>query len=80
MRRIDTRRHAIHGGTTRYQQKVIATLSELTSAVDSAGLKSPVTIIVGEVVSLSDELDWFDSNSPASAEVISYDAFNLARA
>lgn len=71
---------AIHGGTTRYQQKVIATLSELTSAVDSAGLKSPVTIIVGEVVSLSDELDWFDSNSPASAEVISYDAFNLARA
>jgi uroporphyrin-III C-methyltransferase/precorrin-2 dehydrogenase/sirohydrochlorin ferrochelatase/uroporphyrin-III C-methyltransferase len=69
-----------HGGTTRYQQKVIATLSELTSAVDSAGLKSPVTIIVGEVVSLSDELDWFDSNSPASAEVISYDAFNLARA
>ena len=71
---------AIHGGTTREQQKVISNLAELDQAVDNAGLKSPVTIIVGEVVSLSDELDWFSSDSPASAEIISYDAFNLARA
>lgn len=71
---------AIHGGTTREQQKVISNLAELTNAVDNAGMKSPVTIIIGEVVSLSDELDWFDSESRASAEVISYEAFNLARA
>jgi uroporphyrin-III C-methyltransferase/precorrin-2 dehydrogenase/sirohydrochlorin ferrochelatase/uroporphyrin-III C-methyltransferase len=71
---------AIHGGTTRDQQKVISTLAELARAVDSAGLKSPVTTIIGEVVSLSDELDWFSSDVPASAEVISYDAISLARA
>lgn len=71
---------AIHGGTTREQRKVISNLAELDQAVENAGLQSPVTIIVGEVVSLSDELDWFSSDSPASAEIISYDTFNLARA
>jgi len=71
---------AIHGGTTRDQQKVISNLAELAWAVASAGLKSPVTTIIGDVVSLSDELDWFDRDYPASTEVINYDAFNLARA
>ena len=71
---------AIHGGTTRHQQKVIATLSDLAWAVDSAGLQSPVTTIIGDVVSLSDQLDWFDAERPASAEVIAYDSFSLARA
>jgi len=71
---------AIHGGTTRDQQKVISNLAELAWAVENAGLKSPVTTIIGDVVSLSEELDWFDCDNPASAEVINYDAFNLARA
>jgi len=76
----DTPAAAIHGGTTREQEKVISTLAELAAAVDSAGLKSPVTIIIGEVVSLSAELDWFEPRKPAGAEVISYETFNLARA
>ncbi len=50
---------AIHGGTTQNQQKVISTLAELPAAVEQAGLQSPVTIIVGSVVRLNSELDWF---------------------
>ena len=71
---------AIHGGTTREQQKVISTLAQLPQSVAQAGLKSPVTIIVGEVVSLSAQLDWFEPRNPASAEIISYETFRLARA
>ncbi|MDH3388879.1 MAG: uroporphyrinogen-III C-methyltransferase [Gammaproteobacteria bacterium] len=71
---------AIHGGTTRHQRKVLATLSDLSRAVDDAGMRSPVTVIIGDVVSLSDQLDWFDSERATSAEVIAYDSFSLARA
>ena len=71
---------AIHGGTTRDQQKVISNLAELARAVENAGLKSPVTTIIGDVVTLSEELDWFSRDIPASAEVISYDSISLARA
>jgi uroporphyrin-III C-methyltransferase/precorrin-2 dehydrogenase/sirohydrochlorin ferrochelatase/uroporphyrin-III C-methyltransferase len=71
---------AIHGGTTRQQQKVISDLSDLPWAVDSAGLKSLVTTIIGEVVRLSDELDWFGAAEGAGAEIVAYDALSLARA
>ena len=50
---------AIHGGTTPRQQKVVATLSTLAEKVNQAGLDSPVTTIVGDVVGLADRLDWF---------------------
>ena len=52
---------AIHGGTTDAHQKVISTLDGLPEAVNLAGLQAPVMIIVGKVVSLSDELDWFQT-------------------
>jgi len=71
---------AIHGGTTREQQKVISDLTHLPQSVAQAELKSPVTIIVGDVVSLSEQLDWFEPRNPASAEIVSYETFRLARA
>ena len=71
---------AIHGGTTQQQQKVISTLSELAWAVERAGLKSPVTTIIGDVVSLSEELDWFVPEDGAAAEIFNNDALTLARA
>ncbi len=71
---------AIHGGTTRQQQKVISTLSELAWAVERAGLRSPVTTIIGEVVSLSDELDWFEPACEPAAEGFKHEALKLARA
>ncbi|MCP4431188.1 MAG: uroporphyrinogen-III C-methyltransferase [Gammaproteobacteria bacterium] len=50
---------AIHAGTTSKQRKIISTLAGLNEAVLQAQLASPVLIIVGDVVSLSNRIDWF---------------------
>jgi uroporphyrin-III C-methyltransferase len=71
---------AIHGGTTTSQHRVVSTLSGLPEAVFDARLQSPVMIIVGEVVSLSEELDWFQSRCEANERSIEYDSFDMARA
>jgi uroporphyrin-III C-methyltransferase len=71
---------AIHAGSTSQQRKVIATLADLASAVARAGLRSPVTTIVGSVVALSDQLDWFKGESRQYQEVDDDDTFRLARA
>ncbi len=70
---------AIHGGSTPQQRKVIATLADLAEAVASAELKSPVTTIVGDVVTLSSELDWFNQDD-RNEGYDNYDSFSLARA
>lgn len=49
------------------QQKVIGTLETIVDLVQSAQIGSPAVIIVGEVVLLSQELDWF-SNRPLSGK------------
>jgi hypothetical protein len=59
--------------------EVIATLADLAEAVASAELKSPVTTIVGDVVTLSSELDWFNQDD-RNEGYDNYDSFNLARA
>ena len=71
---------AIYSGTTANQQKVISTISELAKAVCRAKLKSPVTVIVGEVVALSHDLDWFQSKCETSEGNIEYDTFDMASA
>jgi siroheme synthase len=71
---------AVHGGTTSSQQKVISSLAELASAVSEAGLQSPVTTIIGDVVKLSNELDWFLPEGQQVEGAIAYDSLNLARA
>jgi uroporphyrin-III C-methyltransferase/precorrin-2 dehydrogenase/sirohydrochlorin ferrochelatase/uroporphyrin-III C-methyltransferase len=70
---------AIHGGSTARQHKIIATLADLADAVSHAGLKSPVTTIIGEVVTLSADLDWFQPSDPGD-EVNSHETIKLARA
>jgi uroporphyrin-III C-methyltransferase/precorrin-2 dehydrogenase/sirohydrochlorin ferrochelatase/uroporphyrin-III C-methyltransferase len=50
---------AIQNGTTESQQRVITSLDQLNDAIHVRQMKAPVMIIVGEVVSLADELDWF---------------------
>jgi uroporphyrin-III C-methyltransferase len=71
---------AIHAGSTQQQRKVIATLADLDQAVTRAELKSPVTTIVGKVVTLSAELDWFQGGEQNHEEVDGYATINLARA
>jgi uroporphyrin-III C-methyltransferase/precorrin-2 dehydrogenase/sirohydrochlorin ferrochelatase/uroporphyrin-III C-methyltransferase len=50
---------AVQNGTTMSQQRVIAPLDHLNAAIQEKELKAPVMIIIGKVVSLADELDWF---------------------
>jgi uroporphyrin-III C-methyltransferase len=57
----------VRWGTTREQEAVIGTLADI--ADKAAHLKSPAVIVVGKVVDLRSELDWFvpfaDSVDPA---------------
>ena len=49
----------ISDGTTQKQKKCIATLKDISLKVKQAQLKAPAIIVVGEVVSLSSQLDNF---------------------
>jgi len=71
---------AIQDGSTRQQRKVIATLADLAETVARSDLKSPVTTIVGKVVALSAELDWFQGDEQQDEGVDYYDSIKLARA
>ncbi len=50
---------AIHNGTSEIQQRVLSTLEHLHDEIKKKEILAPVIIIIGEVVSLADELDWF---------------------
>lgn len=52
---------AIENGTTKNQQRVLSQLDQLQNAVNNSGLKAPVMIIIGQVVSLAEDLDWFQA-------------------
>ncbi len=59
-RRADTKAAVVSNGTTNHQRKVVGTLSNIESLVLEAGLESPSIIVVGNVVELSDQLDFFE--------------------
>ena len=71
---------AIQGCTTESQHKIISTISDLPALVCRAKMESPVMIIVGDVVSLSNDLDWFQSNHEANKGNIGYESFDSAHA
>ena len=49
----------IQQGTTAQQQVVVGTLETIAEDVMRAGLKAPVATVIGEVVRLREQLDWF---------------------
>ena len=51
----------IQWGTLSHQRSVVGTLDNITTKGQEAGLGAPVIIVVGEVVSLRDSLNWFDN-------------------
>jgi len=51
---------AIQWGTRPEQLTVTAKLRDLATAVKSAELRSPAVVVIGEVVSLRDELCWYE--------------------
>jgi len=56
----DTPVALVRWGTTARQQTVTGTLETIVERVREENLKSPAIIIIGHVVSLRDELAWFD--------------------
>jgi len=57
----DTPVALVRWGTTPQQQTVTGTLETIVERVRETKLKSPSIIIIGHVVSLRDELAWFDN-------------------
>jgi uroporphyrin-III C-methyltransferase len=68
----------VQQGTTLDQRVVAATLADLPERVAEAGLRSPCLIIVGEVVGLHEQLDWFDRQA-APAAVVEVDGLPIDR-
>jgi uroporphyrin-III C-methyltransferase len=58
---------AIQNGTTAEQKRVIASLDQLDAVIQKNQMQAPVMIIIGEVVTLADELDWFQQTLGDSA-------------
>jgi uroporphyrin-III C-methyltransferase/precorrin-2 dehydrogenase/sirohydrochlorin ferrochelatase/uroporphyrin-III C-methyltransferase len=57
---------AIENGTTTSQRRCIAMLESLSQQIQTEGFASPVMIVIGQVVSLADTLDWFVQNTDYS--------------
>lgn len=51
---------AVRWATCPTQRTVTAPLAELASQVAAAGMKPPLTVIIGAVVRLSEKLNWFE--------------------
>lgn len=58
---IDTPAAVIMRGTSSKQKKVIGTIKDISNKVKDSDLKSPCIIVFGEVVSLSEELNWLEN-------------------
>ena len=59
-RRADTPAAVISNGTLAAQRKCIGTLADIGEKLEKAKLTSPAIIVVGDVVSLNDRLDFFE--------------------
>lgn len=53
---------AVENGTSQTQRRVLATLGTLATEVNAHKVQAPAMIIIGSVVSLADELDWFQQS------------------
>lgn len=59
-RRADTPAAVISNGTLAAQRKCIGTLADIGEKIEEAKLTSPAIIVVGDVASLNDRLDFFE--------------------
>ena len=59
---------AVENGTTTRQRRVLSTLTQLDADVTDAGLMAPAIIIIGNVVSLAHELDWFQQSLESTSD------------
>jgi uroporphyrinogen III methyltransferase/synthase len=61
---------AIEQGTTAAQRTVSANLAELPGTVRAAGLSNPLVVVIGRVVELAAQLDWFDPAEARAAALV----------
>ncbi len=66
----DTPVALVRWGTTTRQQTVTGTLDTIVDVVKEAGIKSPAVIVIGHVVSLREELAWFDRKPLFSKRIV----------
>jgi len=59
----------VQKGTTPDQKTIIASLETLEETVKNHKFESPTLIIIGEVVSLKEKLDWFNPDDPQGVAV-----------
>jgi uroporphyrin-III C-methyltransferase len=52
----------IRWGSYESQQTICGTLDDIANKVERAGLRAPVVIVIGEVVCLRNELNWFEKS------------------
>lgn len=62
---------AIQNGTTAQQTRVITTLEKLTE--DTVMLQAPVIFVIGKVVTLANQLDWFEIENAIDSDFIDDD-------
>ena len=71
----DTPAVAIENGTTPRQRRCISTLAKLSEETKKLGYVTPTLVIIGRVVSLCGELDWFQQHSMEEAGESDAEAF-----
>jgi len=59
-RAAETPAMAVRWATRPDQQTVTGTLGDLADRVEAAGMKPPATIVIGEVVALRDQFNWYE--------------------
>lgn len=60
-RPAETPTAVVRYGTRPEQRAVVGTLSDIVQRVEAAGIKPPAAVIVGEVVRLREQLNWFET-------------------
>lgn len=55
----DTPAAAIENGTTPDQRRCLSTLDNLAKDIKAMNIQSPALMVIGQVVSFADQLDWF---------------------
>lgn len=69
-RRPDTPAAVIQNGTTARQKAAVSDLAHITEEVSRCGIETPAIIVVGDVVKLSDKLQWFGRGPLAGKRVL----------
>lgn len=70
---------AIEWGTTSKQRTVVGTLGSIAADAAAAGLRAPVTTVVGDVVALRDAISWFEKRPLVGRRVVVTRAKSQAR-